>query len=170
MSIHFIDLCTLSIWSQLKIFPSSATVSWRGWPLTTPAVTWKVHTNTDCTHEMLNRCDPLMLVWAEGHASRVQTSPGHMYTKCSIIVATLRWNCSEWGVHPACIKHKSGKEGWTPVKKKPQSDRAVETGSERAIHTDEQLNLMLGRSRLSWRIDKAIWDTILGIPSRVITL
>ena len=53
-------------------------------------------------------------------------------------------------------KHKSGKEGWTPVKKKPQSDRAVETGSERAIHTDEQLNLMLGRSRLSWRIDKAI--------------
>ena len=28
-------------------------------------------------------------------------------------------------------KHKSGKEGWTPVKKKPQSDRAMETGSEK---------------------------------------
>ena len=27
------------------------------------------------------------------------------------------------------------------MKKKPQSDRAAETGSERASHTDDQLNL-----------------------------
>ena len=38
-------------------------------------------------------------------------------------------------------KHKSGKKGWTPVKKKPQSERTAETGSERASQTDDQLNL-----------------------------